>query len=354
MAVLRDDLHFTFREIDGHNKPFNFVISEREPGKTTALLLDKCYKPFKEKGLATLYLVRTAVELTSELIESWRSIIQKFTDEVVEFEYIRTSLKTGCVDIFINKKRIIRALSMSLPMDRIKKLLITDISCIVMDEFIRNPRSGEKYLKNEAFIFSDIYTTFNRESPRPLKCYFLGNPYSHYNPYFVWLNVDTTRLKRGALITGSNWAIQCYEMKEELREAILKKNPLFEFDNSYTRFAFGGQAINDQNIRLLKKRPSNYFLRFVFKIGDKYISVWENNVFNINFQYYCEFIDENQISKKRDIICFDFGDLVERTSLLSLDDRFRFSRFKKAMQKRAIEFNSIECYYLIEEIYFNI
>lgn len=354
MAVKRDNLHFTFREVDGYNKAFNFIISEREPGKSTALFNDKIYKKFIEEGKAAIVLVRNAVEITPAFIESMRTPIQKFHDDPIVFTYKQGDFKTGCVDVFIKGKRIMRILSMSLPLFRIKKLVITDISYIVMDEFIVNPRKGEKYLKDEAFTFSEIYTTFNRESEKPLKCYFCGNPYSHYNPYFVWLNADTSKLKRGAILTGSNWIIQCYEMKEELREAILKKNPLFEFDNSYTKYAFGGQAINDQNIRLLNKLPIDYHLRFVFKVGEKYISVWENNYFNINNQYYCNFTTYEAISKKRDIICFDFADLVDRTSLLNLEDRFRFNRFKRAMQKRAIEFSSIECYYLIEEIYFNL
>jgi hypothetical protein len=38
-----DNLHYSFTKIDGYNKPFNFIISEREAGKSTALWL-KIYR----------------------------------------------------------------------------------------------------------------------------------------------------------------------------------------------------------------------------------------------------------------------------------------------------------------------
>ena len=41
----RDNLHFTFREVDGYNKDITIVISAREPGKSTSFWLDKVYIP---------------------------------------------------------------------------------------------------------------------------------------------------------------------------------------------------------------------------------------------------------------------------------------------------------------------
>lgn len=42
-----DDLHFSFRELDNYNKQFNFVISERNTGRTKAMVL-KTQKAFQE------------------------------------------------------------------------------------------------------------------------------------------------------------------------------------------------------------------------------------------------------------------------------------------------------------------
>ena len=56
--IKRDNIHYSTRKIDGYNLPFNFVISERELGKSTTIILDKIYKPFKERGETTIVIRR--------------------------------------------------------------------------------------------------------------------------------------------------------------------------------------------------------------------------------------------------------------------------------------------------------
>ena len=48
------------------------------------------------------------------------------------------------------------------------------------------------------------------------------------------------------------------------------------------------------------------------------------------------------------------ADIADRVVMLSPDERYKFQKIKEAMRKRLIAFSSIECYYLIEEIYFNL
>ena len=85
----------------------------------------------------------------------------------------------------------------------------------------------------------------------------------------------------------------------------------------------------------------------MFRVGGKYIAVYRNNDYTkIETPYfYAEFTDIERVSKKRDVYCFDLEELVDRTSLLSIDDKWKFEKLKNAMRKRLIEFNSIECYY---------
>ena len=201
----------------------------------------------------------------------------------------------------------------------------------------------------------EVYNTFRRESEK-LKCYFLGNPYSLFNPYFMFFGVDSSKLVRGALISDKkSYVIQCYEITQELREKILKENPLYQFDNAYTKYAFEGKNVNDLNIIIRDKLPLNFRLLYVFKSANKYIGLYRSSIWiDYDIIYYCQFIDEKTISRRRDIICFDFEELVERVVMLSPDERYKFQKIKEAMRKRLIAFNSIECYYLIEEIYFNL
>ena len=171
-----------------------------------------------------------------------------------------------------------------------------------------------------------------------------------------FFNVDTSKLKRGAIVSDrKSYVIQCYEILPELREKILKENPLYQFDNSYTKYAFEGKNVNDLNIIIKEKLPPNFKLLYVFKSANKYIGLYRASIWeDYDIIYYGQFIDGAKVSKRRDIICFDFEELVDRVIMLSPEERYKFQKIKDAMRKRLIAFNSIECYYLLEEIYFNL
>lgn len=352
----RDNLHFTTREIDGYNLPFNFIISEREAGKSTAIWLDKAYKLWKLEKATTLVIRRKIVHITKSYIDDIQEIINKFTDDKVVFQYSQSSFKDGIVDIKINGERFIRIVGLSADITTLKSLVLRNLKFIVFDEFICNPEFDEKYLKNEAFKFMEVFNTFQREA-KNLKCYFMGNPYSLYNPYFIYFNIDTSKLHRGVILSDStSYVVQAYEIKPELRALILKKNPLYKFDNAYTKYAFNGIAINDEKIRVLAEKPTGYFLFACFKAEGKYIGIFRSNDYAPSSEkpFYASFVNVSELSLRRDIYAFDFSELVERTCLLSNEDRGKFSKIKGAMQRREIMFSSIEVYYIVEEIYYNL
>ena len=49
-----DNLYFYFRELDNYNKPFHFVISERNTGRNKAMVL-KMQKALQENKRTFLY-----------------------------------------------------------------------------------------------------------------------------------------------------------------------------------------------------------------------------------------------------------------------------------------------------------
>lgn len=362
-VVKRDDLHFNFRQIDGYNRFFNVVISEREPGKSTALWCDKIYPAF-QKGFTSIVIRRRIADITDMYINDSVEIIKKFIDPNFSVYYKKGNIKEGAVDLIVkevigidekenpitNERIFCRIIALSNPLSRIKSLMLRNLKYICFDEFICNQREGEKYLTGEAFKFFELVNTFQRES-EGLKCYFLGNPYSLYNPYFLHLKVDTSKIKRGSILKGDNYVVQCYEMKKELRELILKRNPLYKFDNSYTRYAFDGVNINDINIRIAEK-PIHCYIDFVFKINNNLVVVHKNQDLYSDIRYYVEI--NNEVSKRHDFLCFDFSELVENSRLLSNIEKNQFLYLKNAVRRRLVAFNNIECYYLFEEVFYNL
>ena len=351
MIVKKDNMHISFREIDGYNLPLNFIICEREAGKSTEFV-SKMYKIYKEGGISLIFR-RNVVDITDKYIDSLQEIINKFYDEDFKLVYKSQSLKEGIVDLLDKDgKKVALIVALSIKVSRIKSLVLRNIRAMFFDEFICNPKFGEKYLPSEAEKWKEAYNTFYRETDTMLKCYFMGNPYSLHNPYFMTYNVDVMKLQKGKIYVHNNLAIWCYEITPELREYILSRNPLYEFDESYKKYAFFGQAVNDENIRL-SSLPVNYALKYLFKIDGKFIGVYQNNYVDDHIdKYFCRFEDE--VSKNRNIYCYDFRELIERSAIISLDDKMKFYRFKGALQRNLVTFENINVYYLIIELYKNI
>lgn len=358
MAIEIKNYYADFREIDGYNKPINCFMSLREDGKSTAFWIKKIYRPWKKTGQTALCLVYNAVNLTTAFLQSIQdNIINKFTDDNVRFEYKLSDLDKGIVDVRINGKLFVRFLACTISLQRIKQALLKDVAVIFVDEYIVNPRKGEKYPKGLAFTIEEIYTTYKREridKGKPLRMYFCGNPYSLYNPIHMWLKIPTNKCKLGTILVGDNWAFQWHKATPELIAFLKKDNPMLEIDEDYRKYAFDGTPINDLNIKL-GKLPANYHMRFIFKHDGQYIAVYQNEYWRDHAdKYFCTIINGKDISNRRTAYCFDFAELVNGTALLCREDRNRFAHFKMSMRRRLVAFETIECYYLIEEIYFNL
>lgn len=358
----RDDLHFNFRKIDGYDKDFNAVISEREAGKTTAMW-NKVYLAYKKYGYRTLVIRRRIADITDVYIEDIAEVINKFIDnedELVKLHYKQAGIKQGIVNVYIVNDKgeedlFCRVVGLSNPMSRIKSLIVRRLKYIVFDEFICNTKLGEKYLENEAFKFNELYNTFQREAFDEgirLKCYFMGNPYSTYNPYFADWNVNFDEIKPGCLIIGDTYAIEAYQILPELRNKILERNPLYKFDNSYKEYAFNGVAINDKDILLVQKQPENYSLRFFMKIGEEYVKIFRNNFYDpeAEYNYWIGKSNKKELFKNQSF-CFDINDLASGTQMWNNESRMKFEMFKYALGSRLVAFQDIEIAYLVNNLY---
>ena len=345
-------IYFNWRRLDGYPQPFKFAGGPREPGKTTASWYGKIWNRYKKYKRPWIYLVRQSVEITEALIESIRGNITKFEDNIPEFNYNKGAFKDGIVDVKIEGEIFFRIVSLSIPLRRIKLAVLQDLDGVFADEYIIDPRTGEKYQPNEGFKIKEAYTTWRREANGVLKFYFSANFYSLFNPLFVELGVNVSELKKGEVWTNDLIAVEWVTLSPELREKLLKENPLYKFDEDYNNYALEGGAINDSHIKL-GSLPQNFSLKFIFKAQNRYIGVYKNNIYSEDTdRFFCKFISD--FSKYRTIYCYEFEELIERAVIMSLDERQRLVKFKEAFRERKIAFEDINVYYFIEEIYKNI
>lgn len=352
-----DDLHWNFRDIDGYNKPFNFIISEREAGKTTALW--RKGKAIFDRGNTFLLTRQQKVSISEIYLNDCSQAINKFIDDPkkrLRFLFSKGALKEGIVDIYakseeMKKARLMfRCVALSNSLSDMKSLFLPNCECHFGDEFIKDTRSGEKYLPREVHRYKELINTFQREAPgRRFKSYLFGNPYSRANPYFVEFGVDITKLKRGTIWQSDNVVVQAYEIKQELRDFIKEHNPLYKFDDAYTRYAFDGIAINDANMLLRTKQPQGFSLFCVIMIDGNKIGIYRSPFANFEFYYWVGPVGDT--SKLRVAYAFDFADLRAGYVLIDTYGKRLLTHFAEAMQNRKVAFQNSQYGYWSEEIY---
>lgn len=353
-ATFDNEIYFNWRNIDGYNKDINIAISPREPGKTTSFWITKAYPAWKKEKRPVVYLVRYANEISNELIDSiFDGVINKFKED--EKPIYKQNFKDGILDVFLldNKEKYlaIRVISLNCKLRKLKQQVVPNIKYMFMDEYIINPKAQEDYLKSEAMKIKELYTTLKRGSPDGrLRFYVAGNPYSLYNPLFLDLGVDTSKLKRGETYSKDNYVIEWATLHPKLREKLLKENPFYQFDENYSNYALDGMAINDISIPV-GDLPPNYQLKYLFKIAEKFIGIYkENGNFDINdFRFFAK--EEKIISKYRSVYVIDLEEMITNSILISSEERYYMNRLKEAIAKRNVLFESINVYYLMMEVF---
>lgn len=358
--VEMDKIHYNFRRLDSTGKKWRMVISAREAGKTTSAMIQKVWRSFRI-GRTTLFVVRKMADLTEAAILSLQFILNKFVDNGIEFEYNKSEIKNGFILVYAKlngqKDLIFAILALSMPVNRIKRLILPNIGQAIFDEYVINPKWKESYLPGEADKLKEVYKTFEREYRTEsgeqgiMPFYIMGNPYSLYNPMVDDWKVDYNKLFPGAFIIGENYVIENYELCDELVEQIKKKNPEFNKNDAYTNYALNGIAVNDLNIRI-GKLQNGFLLKYVVKFGENQIGIFKNvanDDFNAETRYYCGVINYENLN--RNVYCFDFNDLTTGSILYSKRDEVEFVSLKCALRRNQVIFDNVGTYYKIINVY---
>ena len=349
--MIDDGLHYSTNKIDGYNRQKNFIVSPRDDGKTTAVI-KKPWKSFKEEKRPSLVFRRQNADITDDYLDSLIGVTEKIEGKSINAFHLKSDGKKCVVDIKIDGKVYLRVIALQAPLGRLKSAFFANVAYIIFDEFIINTRLGEKYLTKESFKFKEIWDTYSRET-KNLKAYFMGNPYSFYNPYFADLGIDSSALRKDCVLAGKDWAIERHSLNPELKKQLIARNPLYSSEeDNYAKYALEGEPINDANIPILDKLPQGFSLDVVFSIDGKLLGVYANNSMDGDFSYWIGELDK--LGSRRTAYCFDFKDLVDRSVLIGIDERRKLSRIRCAIRSRSVAFETLECDYIIEEIYNNL
>lgn len=366
-----DNMHFSWDNALSYNKTWNFAIGERESGKSVNSWI-KLYNAFYYLGCPSIVLRRRIADMTSAYVDDIATLLNKFLKPKYQIQllYLKGDVSSGIADVHVGNATenyswaslktmptFFRIIGLSTPMNRIKSMVLKNVRYMFADEIIANVRGGESYLPgDEHFLIKEIYTTYNREAEKPIKILGAGNPYSVYCPVFSGLGVDSSKLKPGAFVVGSDYVIDCFQTPPELKAEILRRNPMYQFDDSYKRYAFGGESINDQNIRLQKTEPQGFKLKWVFKLGKDYISIHQGKCdkrMKEPFKYWiCKHHGDwlEKVSKRRRVIAFNYADMISGVVKWTPLDHQNLSAIKDAMAQRQVTYNCVDASYMLEDL----
>ena len=369
-GIERDNIHYNLSEDEGYNCPIMFIISPREPGKTTSITLDRVYADFRKKGLPAVALVNQAADCTEAFMQSFENTINEFKGYEIHTKYRKGGIKDGICTIYERDtdKPFIHVLSLNAPLTRLKRINLGKVSCIWWDEAWVNVSVGERWPDSVATKWNEIYTTACRACyPDKLKFYASGNFYSRYHPLCTYLGIDCSRLAIGKKIVHRqtkkvdlgngktidvdySCLVDCYNLKPELREYILRHNPGYVFDDTYQKY-FEGVAIADMGLPIVEKRPENYRLGYVFRVGQSYLWIWKSSdmTFDPNSRFWLE-VRKEPPGSRRDVFVVNLDDMMNNTMLAkSFSGTFEILRF--FIGRGAVSFQSPEAFYMMQQIY---
>lgn len=312
-----------------------------------------------QKGFMIVLIRRQIVDVNETTISDFCNAYNVLLpdDQKISLYWKKGDLKTGICDVYISGESVpfFRVVALSNPRYRLKGMAFDrELSLVVFDEY--KVSGKEKYLEEEYGKFQELYATLCRfgiqnedGSNRPPRVLFLGNNYSLTDPYMANLKVPVSKIKPGEVITGDTWAFEDILISNQLREMLLRQNPLLSIgDDAYTRYALDGVSVSDQRIVIIENQPNGYQLKFVFYIENRYLGIyWGEGT----YRYWISVIDNYQPSKRRDVACFDFESLIDGTYLTSNSDTARFLVLKNAFRWRDVSYKSIYEGYLFEQIY---
>lgn len=248
---------------------FNFIIGSRGNGKTYGfkkLALDA----FFQSGEQFVYMRRSQVELMDAQSTFMDDIADKYPGW--EFKMEKDRLLVSPVPENQKESRIWSVVGRFIYLSnakRKKSVSYSKVSQICFDEFL-----ADKYLNDEVTLFLNAYDTIARM--RDVKCYFVANSVSIYNPYFMYFNLNLPNTKNGIKRIKQDIVIELV-MDEKYKEA--RRNSRFGKiidGTSYGDFSTENKFVDDDKTFIAKKSQKSHYYCTVYVDDDPYALYYDS------------------------------------------------------------------------------
>lgn len=262
---------------------FNFINGPRSIGKTYTLQ-KWLIKQAIQKRKCTIFVYRTHYELThSPLFKVFQKVlVQEFPN--VEFRATSNAISDeGGPLIYATALSQVRSSKLT---------SYPDVYYMMFDEYQIENGTG-KYLNgaNEPELFITLWHTIDREENR-VKCFFLGNNISYYNPYHSYSffglpkSIDTIK-EKGGIWTNRITYFELAEVSDELSEEKNQNEVLQALEGSnYGRYALSGEYRDDDSSNILSLGNTTKYMCTLYTDNGVYA------MYN-NFEFGCLTLSSN-------------------------------------------------------------
>lgn len=249
-----------------YNKNFNFINSKRGSGKTYTL--EKwLIKQFLEKGRECVYMTQFAKELDEIGIKSyWAKVLDK--------EYPNIEAVQIGHDLYLDKKIFCHGIALT-EAQKVKKVSYPNVYYIMFDEYMKENGKKNSFVKNEVDEFLSIYSTIDRYEDR-VKCFFLGNTTTQYNPYHTHPAFNIPVIEKGKIWTNENVLYQYYDTPKKFDEKLEKSRFANMIKNTdYGQYSIDGDFTEDSETWVEKRSEDSQLIFMFFYMGETF-GVWRD------------------------------------------------------------------------------
>ncbi len=338
-------IHYHSGKIASYNAIFNFIITNRNFGKTWGLK-KRAVKRAIKRGKKTIW-IRTFKKEVKECIATFfksRDLRNFCGVEWFDKETKKGNLKQNGNTFYIKRNKkwewFLKVFAVS-DYDAIRSSDDVDIDTIVYDEATMLS-SRERYFRgNRVDNFIDAFISIKRE--HKVTCYFLGNKENVSNPFLKYFNIKELPSTWEGIRTFREGAIayeQYNNLPPEDDSYDLKLKTLLT-GTRYGSYLYSSKAKNEEKIKQ-KKPPAKATLYCQLSI-DNYeiaIKVFEGDFFVIN-----------RIDQLKRVFALEQKQKYKNEQLLVKRQKRFFIALENALSDNRIYYDNIQSYNTMQTFY---
>lgn len=269
---------YNYAKILSFNAFWNFIVGPRGNGKTYGAKM-RAIKDAIQKGRQFAYVRRYKEELNLAKDAFFADI--ENNDEFPDWDF-RISGRTAQMaprDSRDNEKRKWVTIGFFIALSTAqsyKSVSFPNVWSIIFDEFILE-KSGQIYLRNEAAIFKNLYSTIDRNNDR-VRVFFLANAVSIMNPYFLDLNISpdgTDQIGRMNKLASGTYYVAYHFIQDEVYIDQVSQSMFGQFisGTAYNEFA-NKSEFSDNHQNLLEGKPPEARYILTIETDQGIFAVW--------------------------------------------------------------------------------